>query len=50
MELRGGAVLTTIDGQQQERRPGDFWIVGKGSSLRFENRADVAVIRVIIVY
>ena len=27
MELRGGAVITTIDGQAQERIQGDFWTV-----------------------
>ena len=49
MELRGGGVVTTIDGEGRERRPGDFWRVEKGSTLTLENRADVAVIRAIYI-
>lgn len=49
MELRGGGVVTTIDGERRERRPGDFWRVEKGSALTLENRADVAVIRAIYI-
>jgi hypothetical protein len=47
MELRGGQLTTTIDGQRQERRPGDFWVVEPGSAVSFATRGDVAVIRVI---
>jgi len=50
MELRGGAAVTTIDGTKQERRPGDFWEVPKGSVLTIENPGDVAVIRAIYLY
>jgi hypothetical protein len=50
MELRGGAVTTTINGQSQERIEGDFWIVEKGSHLEIENRGQVAVIRAVYVY
>lgn len=45
MELRGGSVVTTIDGQKQERRAGDFWVVAKGSALSLENLGAAAVIR-----
>lgn len=45
MELRGGGVVTTIDGQKQTRRAGDFWVVERGSALSIENAGDVAVIR-----
>ena len=50
MELRGGAVTTTINGQTQERIDGDFWIVEKGSRLDIENKGQVAVIRAVYVY
>jgi hypothetical protein len=50
MELRGGAVTTTINGQSQERTEGDFWSVGKGSHLDIENKGQVAVIRALYVY
>ncbi len=50
MELRGGAVITTINGQTQERIQGDFWTVDKGSSLAIENQGQAAVIRAVYVY
>jgi hypothetical protein len=50
MELRGGAVITTINGQAQERIQGDFWTVEKGSKLAVENQGEVAVIRAVYVY
>jgi hypothetical protein len=50
MELRGGALVTTINGEKRERRPGDFWLVEPGSTLALENQGDVAVIRAIYVF
>ena len=50
MELRGGAVITTINGQTQERTQGDFWTVEKGSSLAIENQGQAAVIRAVYVF
>ena len=50
MELRGGAVITTINGQAQERIQGDFWTVEKGSKLAIENQGQAAVIRAVYVY
>jgi hypothetical protein len=50
MELRGGAVITTINGQTQERIQGDFWTIEKGSSLAIENQGQAAVIRAVYVY
>lgn len=50
MELRGGAVITTVNGQAQERIQGDFWTVEKGSKLAIENQGQVAVIRAVYVY
>ena len=37
MELQAGHVFTTIAGNRQERVPGDFWTVDKGTSITFEN-------------
>ena len=45
MELRGGGVVTIINGQSQERQLGDFWIVERGSALSLQNVGDVAIIR-----
>ena len=50
MELRAGALTTTIDGKAQERIEGDFWTVAKGSHLDVENKGQVAVIRTVYVY
>jgi hypothetical protein len=47
MELRGGGVITSINGDKRDRRPGDFWTVERDSSLSLENKGDVAVIRAI---
>jgi len=49
MELRGGAVTTTINGQTQQRAEGDFWTVEKGSRMEIENKGQVAVIRAVYV-
>ena len=50
MELRGGAVIITINGQAQEHIQGDFWTVEKGSRLAIENQGQVAVIRAVYVH
>ncbi len=50
MELREGAVTTTINGQKQERTIGDFWSVEKGASLSIESPGQVAVIRAVYLY
>ncbi|MGH2397577.1 MAG: hypothetical protein ACRDFW_11450 [bacterium] len=50
MELRGGGVVTTINREKRERRPGDFWVVEKGSALALDNRSDVVVIRAIYIF
>jgi hypothetical protein len=50
MELRGGVVTTTINGQSHERMQGDFWTVEKGASLAIENRGQAAVIRAVYLY
>ena len=50
MELRGGGVVTVINGERHERSPGDFWIVDRGSALSLQNAGDVAVIRAIQLF
>ncbi len=50
MELRQGAVTTTINEQKHGWRQGDFWVVEKGSSMTIQNPGEVAVIRAIYIY
>jgi hypothetical protein len=50
MELREGYVITTINGQKQERTIGDFWSVEKGAALSIESPGQVAVIRAVYLY
>lgn len=49
LELRGGSITTTANGESVERRQGDFWEVSQGVQLHFKNAGDVAVIRVIYI-
>ncbi len=37
MELQAGHIFTTIAGARQERVPGDFWTLEKGTPITFEN-------------
>lgn len=50
VEVRGGAVLVSLNGQQKEYRPGDFFTVDAGAQLNLENRSDVVVMRAIAVH
>ena len=45
MELRGGTVITTINGRATPRIQGDIWSIAKGDTLSLENSHDVVVIR-----
>jgi predicted patatin/cPLA2 family phospholipase len=49
MELRMGAIATTINKETVERRAGDFWTVEQGAVLTIKNLSEVAVIRAIYV-
>jgi hypothetical protein len=49
LELRQGAVATTINGNKHDWRQGDFWLVEKGSSLTIQNPGEVAVLRAIYI-
>jgi hypothetical protein len=50
MELRQGGITITVNGQKEERRQGDFWVVEKGSALTIQNPGEVAVIRAIYIF
>jgi hypothetical protein len=50
LELRGGSVITTINGEKKTRTQGDIWTVGKGDRLSLENPYDVAVIRAVYLF
>jgi hypothetical protein len=49
MELRGGSVITTINGVRTRRRQGDIWRVRPEDRLSLENPYDVAVIRAMYI-
>lgn len=50
LELRQGAVATTIDHEKQARTQGDFWVVDKGSSFTVQNSGEIAVLRAIYIF
>lgn len=50
LEVRQGAVTTTINREKQGRNQGDFWVVDKGSSFTMQNSGEVAVIRAIYIF
>ena len=43
VEVRQGAVTTSINQEKQNRSQGDFWVVDKGSSFTVQNSGEVAV-------
>jgi len=46
-ELRAGKLTTVIDGQRQERREGEFWLVRPGQSIELEAADDAVVLQTI---
>jgi hypothetical protein len=50
MELRQGGVVTIVNQQKTERRPGDFWVVERGVPVSIQNPNEVSVIRAIYVF
>jgi hypothetical protein len=50
MELRGGSIITTINGVRTTRVQGDIWRISAGDRLSFENPYDAAVIRAMVIY
>ena len=49
MELRGGSVITTINGERTRRLQGDIWRISRGDKLSIENPYDSAVIRAMVI-
>jgi hypothetical protein len=50
MELRGGSIVTVINGQRTRRAQGEIWRISPGDRLSLENPYDVAVIRAMSVF
>jgi hypothetical protein len=48
-ELRAGKLETIIDGQRQDRREGEFWVVGPEQEISFESGDDSVIVQVIQV-
>jgi hypothetical protein len=46
-ELRVGKLATIIDGERQERREGEFWVVLPGQSIVLEGGDDSVVVQAI---
>jgi hypothetical protein len=50
LELRQGAVTTTINQQKHGWNQGDFWVVDQGTSFSVHNSGEVAVLRAIYIF
>jgi hypothetical protein len=50
LEVRQGAVTTSINQEKQNHSQGDFWVVDKGSSFTVQNSGEVAVLRAIYIF
>lgn len=48
-ELRGGSIVTIIDGRRVKRRPGDFWTVPPTSRMALQTEEDSAALAVTVV-
>jgi hypothetical protein len=49
VELRGGSIITIINGQRRKRQAGEFWTVPAGATMGLETEDDSAAIQTIIV-
>src|SRR5262249_55236399 len=47
LELRGGRLLTVINGERTELQPGNIWLVPKGTRLPLQAQGELAVLRAI---
>lgn len=47
LEVRSGALVTTINGEKKERTLGDMWLVEKGSKVELKVQGELAVLRTI---
>jgi len=50
MELRQGAITTTIDRDRRERHQGDFWVVEPGRTITMQNPGEAAVVRALYIF
>jgi hypothetical protein len=50
LEVRGGAVTATLNGQTKTYVPGDWFVIEEGDVLEMRNKGDVTVIRAIYVF
>lgn len=48
-EVRSGDIETVTDGERRTRRPGDMWLVARGSRVGVRVLGQMAVVRVIYV-
>ena len=49
VQLRGGEVVTTIDGERRERKSDEFWTVPAGSTMSIETGDDSATLQTIAI-
>jgi quercetin dioxygenase-like cupin family protein len=47
VQLRGGKLITVINGKRQERQEGEFWTVPAGATMSVETEDDTATIQTI---
>jgi hypothetical protein len=49
LEVRGGSVVTIIDGQRRKRQAGEFWTVPAGVQIGLETEDDSAAIQTTVI-
>jgi hypothetical protein len=49
VELRGGSIVTIIEGHRQSRTAGDFWALPAGSTMGLETGDDSAALQTTVV-
>jgi hypothetical protein len=49
VQLRGGEVVTVIDGKRQERLEDEFWTVAAGSAMTVETGKESAILQTTVV-
>ena len=49
IELRGGQLITTINGERREREDGEIWTVPAGAAMTVETGRDMAILEVLAV-
>jgi quercetin dioxygenase-like cupin family protein len=49
VHLQSGRVVTTIQGKEEKREPGDYWSVPAGSSMGVQVSSESAILHVVAV-